>query len=681
MTHSTQTWISGGFEDYDESRTRDAWERFLDNRGLVSPEQIGVRSEILESWFRCTAAGISAAASAAPLAATGDDLHRLKHDSADLRAAAAGVFARLAPLLENAGVMLILTDKHGTIIETLGDPATLDAGRQIHLEVGGIWNEDVIGTNGIGTPLRTGKPAHVHASEHFCSGIQNWTCVGAPIRDPFDGSIIGLVDLSGPPGIFRPHNTALLIAAAQGIETMLAEGQKVEHLRLLDASRELLRPSSSGDSLVILDRFGRVVDCRVGDRTSPPPSEHLEIGRRLLRLTEGMEDSDIAAALPGEIRPAGIRGLRLDGALRGAALLLPGRPRGVAPASPAEVTIRPRAGTGEDPISILGRDPALLKAIELTRRAAEAGASILVQGETGVGKELFARLVHDVRQRRAPAPYVAVNCGAISGDLVGSELFGHSPGAFTGASRDGKPGKFELAHGGVLCLDEIGEMPLDIQPYLLRVLEQRAVYRIGESRRRPIDVQLVALTNRDLRGAIASGRFRSDLYYRISTISIAVPPLRERRGDVGLLARHFVDHFARRMKCPPLALPDDLMRRMEAYDWPGNVRELRNMVERLMLLSRDGVLKPEDVPAELLAGPATGQTAGLRGGDALARPDAPLRADGVQPMGLEAMECNAILETIAREQGNMTRVAACLGISRPTLYRKMRIYGIRRSYT
>ena len=129
MTHSTQTWISGGFEDYDESRTRDAWERFLDNRGLVSPEQIGVRSEILESWFRCTAAGISAAASAAPLAATGDDLHRLKHDSADLRAAAAGVFARLAPLLENAGVMLILTDKHGTIIETLGDPATLDAGR------------------------------------------------------------------------------------------------------------------------------------------------------------------------------------------------------------------------------------------------------------------------------------------------------------------------------------------------------------------------------------------------------------------------------------------------------------------------------------------------------------------------------------------------------------------------
>ena len=200
MTNSTQTWIGRGFQDYDEAKTRDAWERFLDCSGRISADQVHVRSEILESWFRCSEAGISASAEAAPLAATGDELHRLKQDSADLRAAASGVFARLAPLLENAGVMLILTDKHGTIIETLGDPATLDAGRRIHLEVGGIWNEDVIGTNGIGTPLRTGKPSHVHASEHFCSGIQNWTCVGAPIRDPFDGNIIGLVDLVRPAG-------------------------------------------------------------------------------------------------------------------------------------------------------------------------------------------------------------------------------------------------------------------------------------------------------------------------------------------------------------------------------------------------------------------------------------------------------------------------------------------------
>ncbi|MCA8881130.1 MAG: sigma-54-dependent Fis family transcriptional regulator [Rhodobacteraceae bacterium] len=672
MNDTRQTCFNGNFQDYDDSLTRDAWERFLDGSGRTGGDQMGVRSEILESWFRCSEAGISAEADMAPLAGGGDEIHRLKHDSSDLRAAASDVFARLAPLLENAGVMLILTDKQGTIIETLGDPATLDAGRRIHLEVGGIWNEEVIGTNGIGTPLRTGKPAHVHASEHFCSGIKNWTCVGAPIRDPFDGSIIGLVDLSGPPGIFRPHNTALLIASAQGIEAALAEFQKREHLRLIDASRELLRPANSGDSLVVLDRLGRVVDCRVGDRRAVPPSQHLEIGRRLLRLTDGMDDNAIAAALPGELKPAGIRGLRLDGSLRGAALLLPDQRRGRASSESAGIQIRPRAGTSEEPITILGRDPGLLKAIELAQRAAEAGASILVQGETGVGKELFARLVHDVRQRKAPAPYVAVNCGAISSELVGSELFGHSPGAFTGASREGKAGKFELANGGVICLDEIGEMPLEIQPYLLRVLEQRAVYRIGESRRRPIDVQLVALTNRDLRDAIAGGRFRSDLYYRISTISIAVPPLRARRGDIPILVRHFFDLFAKRMRVAPIKPPDDLLRLMDAYAWPGNVRELRNMTERLMLLSQDGEIRAEDYPTEL-TGIRSGHAATLVEGEAEVQP-------GPSPTSLEAMECSAILEAIEREQGNMTRVAACLGISRPTLYRKMRLYGIRRSY-
>ncbi len=178
-----------------------------------------------------------------------------------------------------------------------------------------------------------------------------------------------------------------------------------------------------------------------------------------------------------------------------------------------------------------------------------------------------------------------VNCGAIAKELFGGELFGHMPGAFTGASRDGRPGKFELADGGVLCLDEIGEMPLDIQPYLLRVLEDRIVYRIGDSKGRPVDVDLVALTNRDLKAEVEAGRFRRDLYYRIGTVTISVPPLRERGDDVALLVEHFNRQIATQTRPGAAASsPTPVMTALLAYAWPGNVRELKNLIVRLHLV-------------------------------------------------------------------------------------------------
>ena len=306
----------------------------------------------------------------------------------------------------------------------------------------------------------------------------------------------------------------------------------------------------------------------------------------------------------------------------------------------------------------MGRSPALLEAIELARRVARGRTSVLVEGETGVGKELFVRLLHAESGRGPNAPFVPVNCGAVAKELFGSELFGHMPGAFTGASREGRPGKFELADGGVLCLDEIGEMPLDIQPYLLRVLEDRIVYRLGDSKGRPVDVDLVALTNRDLKAEVEAGRFRRDLYYRIGAVTIAVPPLRERGDDVLLLVNHFNHQIAVQSDLEPLRFPDAVMAALLAYAWPGNVRELKNLIVRLHLLAPDRVVGLGHLPAEFSA-PTAPVPHGTPPVAHQHRPDdPPSHHPGHRHRGRQ------------HDQGG----AGILGISRPTLYRKLKLY-------
>ncbi|MGP3697294.1 sigma-54-dependent Fis family transcriptional regulator [Rhodobacter sp. NSM] len=644
---------------YDHGATMRAWENLLSGAG--EPRAPGVRPEILASWQRCRRVGTDARAGEAPLQACETQVRERLARSQELLEAATDTLDQLGRLLEGAGAMLLLCDAESVVIRAIGDARTRDLGREINLEVGGNWDEAAIGTNGIGTAIREGRPTFVHASEHFCAGIKGWTCAAAPIRDPFGFGTVGAIDLSGGPGIFRPHNLALVAAAARDIEARLAERHRQERERLLEAFIDTGAGRGTEDGVVILDRMGRVVF----SRNTPPEARDrgvaLRLGQTLVDLGRHSSDSQIAAALPPMLRPSGISRLVLDGEQRGTVLHLPRVPGGpMAPPKPAVAgRIPPRAGTAEAPLPIIGRSDAFLEALDLARRAAEAGASILIQGETGTGKELFARLIHaSFVERRAEAPFITMNCGAISVELVASELFGHVAGAFTGAMRDGRPGKFELAHGGVLCLDEIGEMPLDIQPYLLRVLEQRAIYRVGDSRRRPVDVQVVAMTNRDLMEDVAAGTFRRDLYYRISTVTIEVPPLRARKGDVPLLVAHFNAAAAKRMRTEPLVFADEAMALMEGWDWPGNVRELRNLCDRLHVFVRGREVRAADLPEPMRRGPAQPAT----------------------EVSLDEVEEAAIRRAFASAEGNVTRVAAILGISRPTLYRKMRHYGIRRIY-
>lgn len=665
---------TGMFDDWlDQRATMRAWEDFLTFRDLGRSQTSGVRREILESWSRSLASGIDATAELAPLDEAEDLIEEARGKNTDLRVAAQRPFAKIGPLLAEADALLILTDAEGLVLEQIADLRTHEAARSIHLVRGGRWNEAAIGTNGIGTAIRSGRPTVVHASEHFCQGIKTWTCAAAPVHDPVDQRLLGVVDLSGPPGIFRPHNVAMIAAVAREIEAGLAERQEMRRTRLLEAFLDSGSAPGKGDAVVILDRIGRIMYHRSPGAVPPEPAlaGDLALGRQIIPLSGSMSDHDIASAMPPHLQPTGVSRLLLDGEFSGAALVLPTRPRPAAVATPVPkapaLRIPPRAGAEGDELLMIGQAPKFLATVDLARRAANAGAPVLIQGETGVGKELFARLVHSAAGHKGRGPFVTVNCGAISADLFGVELFGHGPGAFTGASRDGKPGKFEQADGGVLCLDEIGEMPLDLQPYLLRVLEQRAVYRIGCSRRRQVDVQLVAMTNRDLGQEVEAGRFRRDLYYRIGTVTIDVPPLRQRAGDIPALADHFNRRIAERFGRGALDIPSDMMDRLITYRWPGNVREMRNLFERLHLMTTDGRLTLADLPSGFHT-------------DVPVAPVAAPDPTPIPPSSLTDMEEQAIRRALVAEAGNLTRVATTLGISRPTLYRKLKSYGIRRTY-
>ncbi|KAA0253764.1 MAG: sigma-54-dependent Fis family transcriptional regulator [Acidobacteria bacterium] len=245
-------------------------------------------------------------------------------------------------------------------------------------------------------------------------------------------------------------------------------------------------------------------------------------------------------------------------------------------------------------VDLVGRSPSMQALYRRVEKLAGTEATILLTGESGTGKELAARALHALSKRSA-GPFVAVNCAAIPETLVESEFFGAEKGAFTGAERT-RPGKFEAARSGTLFLDEVGELPLPLQPKLLRALQESAVTRVGGTAEVQTDVRIVAATNRDLRGEVAAGRFREDLYYRLNVVSVGMPPLRDRREDVPLLVEHFVARAERRHGTRVRPFPASVLRRLVDYPWPGNVRELANAVERLVLLSEDGQVDPADLP-------------------------------------------------------------------------------------
>jgi two-component system response regulator AtoC len=341
-----------------------------------------------------------------------------------------------------------------------------------------------------------------------------------------------------------------------------------------------------------------------------------------------------------------------------------------------------RSGKGLPPDTlyrdIVGASPKMQRILRLVSRVAATDSTVLLIGESGTGKELVARSLH-VQSRRSQGPFVPVNVGAIPETLVESELFGYARGAFTGAAGD-RGGLIEAADGGTLFLDEIAEMPLAAQVKLLRTLESNEVRRLGDSETRVVDVRVVAATNRDLRTLTSFGRFREDLYYRLNVVQIDLPPLRERREDIGLLASYFLARISERMGRRGLSFSPAAMALLERYDYPGNVRELENAVEHAVALCEESEIRPADLPAAIRAprmlpshvegGP--GPLGGAPGAEV------PLGRDPRDAWSLADVERDHIRRVLALHKGNGTSAAKQLGISRTTLWRKLRAYGIKR---
>jgi two-component system response regulator HydG len=317
-----------------------------------------------------------------------------------------------------------------------------------------------------------------------------------------------------------------------------------------------------------------------------------------------------------------------------------------------------RAARDANQSIIVGGSPAMRKVADLIERVSDSDASVLIHGETGTGKELVARAVHNKSKRRE-GPFVAINCAAVPHSLLESELFGHARGAFTDAKAT-RVGLFQQANGGTLFLDEIGELPIDVQPKLLRALQERKVRPVGDNREVPYDARIVAATNRDLENEVREKRFREDLFYRINVVKLEVPPLRSRGSDTLHLAHHFLKQFAERSGKPTLELSERAAERLMAYEWPGNVRELENCIEHAVALARFDQVTVEDLPEKLR---------GYLAGSFVATAN-----DPTEIVTMEELEKRYLLRVFTLVGNNKSRAAEVLGIDRRTMYRKLERY-------
>jgi PAS domain S-box-containing protein len=631
---------------------------------------------IKESHERCIEYGVEKERILPKKILTGNEVSENINNNKDLLRVAAPFMELLYNFVEDSGFFIILTDREGCILNLLGDKKVVKASEELNMVIGAYMDEKSIGTNAMGTAIKVDSPIQISATEHFITAYHRWTCSAAPIHNE-KGEIIGTLNLTGSSELVHPHTLGLVAAAVKSIENQM-KSESIQS-RLTEAYSYLNTiMESMSIGIFAVDNRGSVklINKNACDMLGFSEEQVIDKNineafgsfKEIVKAVESkklIQDEEVALNKGAKRERYNINlypiSTKKDETI-GFVLTLR-EIQNVINLVNKYTGMRARY-TFEN---IIGESSKIKKVIEYARHIADSPSTVLIQGESGTGKEVLAQAIHNESSRREYG-FVAINCGAIPKNLIESELFGYDDGAFTGARKGGHPGKFELANGGTLFLDEIGEMPLDMQVNLLRVLQEGSVTRVGGEKCIPVDVRIVAATNKDLKKEIEKGTFRRDLYYRLSVIPLELPPLRERREDIVFLIEHFLELKASKLGKDTPELDTELYERFLDYDWPGNIRELENVIENIVNLggklssavsSRFDDAREDD---EVIFKPVIKHS---------------YNEEENYLCSLEELEKKAILACINKFRGNITHVAKTLGISRNTLYLKMKKYNIK----
>ncbi len=653
------------------NKLKEAWESFV-KYGKIDKDV--VRPMIAESWLRCKNAGLNPYKDNSKIYLDDHLISQLVEKNKFLIKIALPIIEMAGNLIEGSGFRIDLVDANGYILKSIiTENNVLENSKKVGSIAGTNRCELVAGTNGIGLSLYLREPVQIFGPEHYNIHYHQWTCASAPIWD--NGSIIGIINISGHYTLMHKHTKGMAGGISTAIENAIMNEKKIIELTDLNKFLSMLIDSIY-DGLIVVDIQNKITHLNsIGAQILGGELEHL-IGKKLDKIKPDPSlvemfntnrqyfDKTVSLLIPNTnekrqflVNSKFIRNTNLDITN---IMVVFGEMERIQRLAGGIIGARARF-TFKD---IIHKSESIEKIIQIARKIAGSDSKILINGESGTGKELFAQSIHNESSRKKQ-PFLAINCAALPRDLVESELFGYEEGAFTGAKKGGRIGKFELASGGTLFLDEIESMPLDVQAKLLRAIESNEIIRIGGNKLIPINVRIIASTNKDLSSAIQEGKFREDLYYRINTTIIEIPPLRERKEDIPVLVEYFITKLGYRFD----KNDQDSKKILEAllnYHWPGNVRELENAIENLVILSPNNKicfnLLPEKIKNSLKYINKTKATSIL---------------DYNYPnLNLADNEKNIILIALQSNKGNITKTALALGVDRTTLIRKKKKYHI-----
>jgi len=642
-----------------QDEIKQIWKRYVTGQTSECP---GLRKVIFESWERSKKNRVSFQLTHAPMVYEGEMLEKHKNTLREFIDISLPVMENLYKFVADAGFVIVLSDKDGCILEVIGPEEAKETGKIVNFVPGGQWSEDIAGTNSIGTAIVIDQPIQIRGREHYCLMFHPWSCSAAPIHDP-NNRIVGTLTIAGPIDKVHPHTLGMVVTAVRAIETQM---RLQEALRTLESNNNYKTAvmESISEGILAIDSQGKITHMNniMARYLGIDPHETGKVFVELLDpknkdVYDIVHNRHIVTDYEIDIHSRHGRSTYLlttrpihgDGVSEGLVLVVSELKRA------QRLAQRMSGAEGTLTFSnLIGKNPKFLETVDLARKAAGSISTVLLLGESGTGKEVFAQAIHNGSLRKR-GPFVAINCGGIPRELIASELFGYADGAFTGAKRGGKMGKFELAQGGTIFLDEIAEMPLDLQATLLRVLETKTITRVGGNKEIPVDVRIIAATNKDLNEMVSQGKFRHDLFYRLNVFTIKIPPLRERKDDIPLLVFHLIENLCVKLKKEPIVKVDkQVWEAFDNYDWPGNVRELQNVLERVVNVCNDVVLTMEHLPQELLS----------------------RKSPPSFDLPVQSYEKELIRSLLEKHNRNITRVARELGIARTTLYSKIAKYGL-----